>query len=222
MSEFSLDQPPKRRPTTKEEFGALKKEYSPLRRRAEEILKEAKLKGKSLKRARRGVARELLERQRRSDIDHVTDLPVRRLFEERLREEAERSRRFGHPLTMVIVDLNGLKKINGEGGYPAGDKALRTIAEGLKGSKRELDFVARYGGDEFALLLVETPLQNVDTWWERFREKIKDKPYTVSAGATEVDPDNFVGTEQILSDAVFQAKEEGQHTSNHLIKHFPD
>lgn len=218
MTEVSQEQP--RKPG--EKFGGLRKEYVPLRDRAEKILKESGITGEPLRNARTKVAKELVKRQRKSDIDWVTSLPVRRLFEERLGEEVERSQRFKHPLTMVLIDLNNLKKINDVGGYPEGDEVLKAIAKGLKASKREIDFVARYGGDEFALLLVETPLQNIEIWWKRFIGEIKDIPYTVSAGATEVNLGDIEETRKILSKAVFQAKEQGQRTKNCLIRHSPD
>lgn len=169
------------------------------------------------------VRRERLrEEEKRGSIDHVTDLPLRRVFERRLKEEIKRSIRFGHPLTMVLVDLNRLKEINTNGGYPAGDEALRLVGQKLKESSREIDFVARYGGDEFAVLLVETPLSNIDGWWERFQEEINKLPFTVSAGATEVNLKDPAKTPKILSNLVKQAKEMGNRQTNELIRHSPD
>ena len=78
-------------------------------------------------------------------IDEVTRLPVRSLFEIKLQDELARSERDGKPLTMGLIDLNLLKKIN-ERGLPEGDKALRSVAEKILGSIRRTDYAARYGG----------------------------------------------------------------------------
>lgn len=201
-----------------ERFGQLRKMYTPPREKAGQILKEEGVTGRQFRRSRARFARELLKK----DIDAVTGLPVRKVFEEQLEAEVARSQRYNHPLTMIIVDLNNLKKINEEGGYPAGDKALRTVAELLSESLRKTDFVARYGGDEFGILLTETPLTKVDGWWDRFNKKLEATPYTVSAGVMEVDFEDIEGTRSILSEAVLHAKTTGQRAKNHLVKHFQD
>ncbi|MBN2044791.1 MAG: diguanylate cyclase [Anaerolineales bacterium] len=88
--------------------------------------------------------------------DPLTLLANRRAFSDRLEEEIRRSKRYEHPFTLVILDINGFKAINDTFGHLVGDKVLQQIAVCLMDSVRDTDFVARYGGDEFALILPET------------------------------------------------------------------
>src|SRR5262249_22977136 len=89
--------------------------------------------------------------------DEVTGLYNRRFFTIRLEEEVSRYRRFDHPVSVVLLDLDGLKEINDEQGHAAGDETLRGIADILVKHSRGINVICRYGGDEFAVLLVETP-----------------------------------------------------------------
>jgi diguanylate cyclase (GGDEF)-like protein len=85
--------------------------------------------------------------------DGVTQLYNRHCFEEQLAAAVARSGRSGEPLALLVIDLDGLKRINDLGGHPAGDEALRAAADALRGSCRLGDVPCRLGGDEFALIL---------------------------------------------------------------------
>ena len=89
-------------------------------------------------------------------IDFLTKLFNRRRFEEILSNEIQRSDRYGHPLTIVYMDVDNFKTINDNLGHRAGDKILTTISSVVSKNIRSTDFIARLGGDEFAFLLVET------------------------------------------------------------------
>jgi diguanylate cyclase (GGDEF)-like protein len=93
------------------------------------------------------------EMQEMAARDKLTGLYNRRLFEEQFEAAVARSLRNGEDLTLLVVDLDGLKRINDLGGHPAGDEALRTLAEALRTSTRGGDFACRLGGDEFAVIL---------------------------------------------------------------------
>jgi diguanylate cyclase (GGDEF)-like protein len=84
--------------------------------------------------------------------DELTGLPNRRLFEERLAHAIDRSRRTDSPLALLLLDLNGFKKINDSYGHQAGDQVLREIAHNLRDTLHTADTLARIGGDEFVLL----------------------------------------------------------------------
>jgi diguanylate cyclase (GGDEF)-like protein len=97
----------------------------------------------------------LAEESHDSRHDALTDLPNRRAYEERLRHELARSRRYGHPLALCLLDLDGFKAVNDQLGHPAGDEVLRAVADAIRAT-RAADEGFRLGGDEFAILLPET------------------------------------------------------------------
>jgi diguanylate cyclase (GGDEF)-like protein len=88
--------------------------------------------------------------------DELTGLLNRREYDRILADEEERARRFRHPLGLVIVDIDRFKAINDEHGHTAGDAVLKEVAWRIAGAVRTVDRVARIGGEEFALILVQT------------------------------------------------------------------
>jgi diguanylate cyclase (GGDEF)-like protein len=108
--------------------------------------------------------------QEASFTDEVTRLYNRRFFSVRLEEEIARARRFGHELSLVLLDLDGFKTVNDELGHLAGDETLRGVAEVLLKNSRGIDVISRYGGDEFAALLVETAQSAAGLYAERVRD----------------------------------------------------
>jgi len=141
---------------------------------------------------------------KQATIDPLTGLYNRRLGEQRLKAEAARSRRYGHPLTVLAVDLNDFKQINDHYGHPAGDLVLKEFATRLNAAIRVSDVAVRTGGDEFLVLLPECPPGHVQTILARLRslevgyqgEKI---PVTFSAGWVGYEPDET--PEQLLERA---------------------
>jgi diguanylate cyclase (GGDEF)-like protein len=87
--------------------------------------------------------------------DQLTGQLNRREFDRILDEEQERARRFGHPLALVMVDIDHFKSVNDTHGHPAGDVVLREVARRLAAQLRTVDRVARFGGEEFALILMQ-------------------------------------------------------------------
>jgi diguanylate cyclase (GGDEF)-like protein len=94
--------------------------------------------------------------ERLSQLDGMTEVHNRRGFDQLLAAEISRCRRYARPLSLLMIDLDDLKAINDGHGHQAGDTALREVASTLKRSVRDSDIVARYGGDEFAVILIET------------------------------------------------------------------
>ena len=115
--------------------------------------------------------------------DELTGLANRRRFLEVLRSEMHRARRYGRPLTLLMVDLDRLKQINDENGHAAGDAMLRSVAQCMRSSVRDTDMPARLGGDEFAVLLPETGGDAAVTIAERIRAGVENYNVVVD-GAT--------------------------------------
>ena len=104
--------------------------------------------------------------------DSLTNLYNRREFERLLTEEMHRSIRYRHPLSLLLIDIDKFKQINDGLGHRAGDQALRLISASIREISRKGDVVARYGGDELAVLLPETPLEDALTLAERIRKLV--------------------------------------------------
>lgn len=103
------------------------------------------------------------ELRRLSTTDPLTGLSNRRAFFQRLEYEIRRARRYQTPLALIMFDLNGFKSINDDLGHQAGDHALQQVAHALRNSSRQADLPARYGGDEFVILLPHTNLQGAQS-----------------------------------------------------------
>ena len=100
--------------------------------------------------------RELDEERRASRSDALTAAANSRAFYETAAAEIVRARRYGHPLTVAYIDLDDFKAVNDRVGHHGGDRLLRRVADSLRAAVRQVDTVARMGGDEFAILLPET------------------------------------------------------------------
>jgi diguanylate cyclase (GGDEF)-like protein len=129
--------------------------------------------------------------QRDSKTDPLTGVSVRRVLEKALKAECVRAIRYNRSFCIAIVDLDNLKQINDNAGHAAGDKVLRKVAEIMCSNVRAMDIVARYGGDEFVLLMPETRLSNATALVERLRCQVKTisipnvPAITVSCGLAE-------------------------------------
>jgi diguanylate cyclase (GGDEF)-like protein len=174
---------------------------------------------------------------RQAVTDGLTGVANRRSFNESFSREFERARRYNEPLSLVIIDLDFLKKINDTYGHKAGDDAIASIGKLLKQSSRVSDVAARYGGEEFCLLLPNTELDMAEQLAERIRRKINEVhvegPGTISASIGVAsypshadDPDLLF---QKADTALYAAKQSGRnrvHVANkddstHLT-HFTD
>jgi diguanylate cyclase (GGDEF)-like protein len=90
--------------------------------------------------------------------DGLTGLFNHREFQLRLGNEIERNQRYGHPFSLLLIDIDCFKQVNDQHGHLAGDAVLKVLAEAIKGSIRTIDIASRYGGEEFAVILPETSL----------------------------------------------------------------
>ena len=152
-----------------------------------------------------------------SHTDPLTNLSNRRHFEDRLRMEIDRSSRYGHPLCLVLTDLDRFKSINDRFGHLAGDRVLQGFSAILKEHCRSTDVPVRMGGEEFALLLVESALPQGLRVAERVRDALAmsplpplPEPITSSFGVAGLhrgdDPEDLY---RRADQALYRAKAEG-------------
>ncbi len=120
----------------------------------------------------------LAEALERADLDSLTGLWNHRGFQKRLEAEADRAQRSGERLVMAMIDVDNFKFFNDVYGHPVGDEILRQVASALRASCRSYDVLARFGGDEFALLASVPQTENVASLEERLREALSGLGYT--------------------------------------------
>ena len=154
--------------------------------------------------------------------DFLTDLPNRRAFENNISAEIERAARYERPLSMLILDLDNFKSINDSLGHQWGDVILHGVAAILKLNTRPSDFVARVGGEEFAVVLPETDLTGAVELGNRLCRQIKQRPFqtpkgllvvTVSIGAGSKLASLCTDWRELYSDAdtaLYSAKHNGK------------
>jgi diguanylate cyclase (GGDEF)-like protein len=152
--------------------------------------------------------------------DEVTGLYNRRFFSIRLEEEVSRYRRFNHSVSVVLVDLDGFKAVNDDFGHGAGDATLRDMAEILTRFSRGINVICRYGGDEFAVLLVETSKAGARLYADRIRQVLSSHRFahgrrlTASFGIASLPEDVPPGAEEIMraaDEALYAAKRAGKN-----------
>jgi diguanylate cyclase (GGDEF)-like protein len=116
--------------------------------------------------------------------DPLTGLWNRRHMGETLDREVSRSMRFGHPISLIILDVDDFKLINDRQGHLQGDIVLETVSDVVREATRSIDVAARYGGDELALILVETGRDGAAIVGERLTEKMRETAVPVREGGT--------------------------------------
>ncbi len=158
-----------------------------------------------------------------STTDHLTKLRTRRYLAEVLAVECLRSKRYRSPLSVVMADLDYFKRINDTYGHASGDEVLRGTADVLRESLRATDVAARWGGEEFLVVLPETDLAGASLWAERWREDIERHEFedpdgkkikiTISVGVASYNDD--MDNQDVLIDtadkALYRAKETGRN-----------
>ncbi len=170
-------------------------------------------------------ARTLLEFKAYLDVceeaaftDHLTGLANRRRFERQLEREVGRTMRFGHPFSLLMIDIDNFKNLNDSFGHDAGDDAIRAISKVLREGTRGIDLAARIGGEEFAVLLVETSQQGGTEVAERLRLAIRSLELssggqiTASFGVAECPIDAQTGADILKAAdvALYEAKRKGR------------
>ncbi len=115
-----------------------------------------------------------------AQTDPLTGLANLRAFRVRIEEEVKRARRYRTPLTCVMADMDNLKPVNDQLGHAAGDRAIAAVAGILREELRETDFGARYGGDEFVILLPHTSAEEGRVFAERACTRVRERVVEIS------------------------------------------
>ncbi|MGZ5054272.1 MAG: GGDEF domain-containing protein, partial [Methylobacter sp.] len=158
--------------------------------------------------------------------DTLTGLPNRNAYNERLETELARWKRYGTPLSLIIWDIDHFKTINDRYGHKAGDKVLLLIAKQLSDHSYTTDFISRFGGEEFTMLLPNTDSQSALSRANQLRQVIEKTGFnasgtsvaiTISCGITEFIPDDTDEAAFERADqALYQAKQQGRNRCNVL------
>jgi diguanylate cyclase (GGDEF)-like protein len=126
--------------------------------------------------------------------DFLTGLPNRQAYQERILQEAERSKRYGRNLSVLMVDIDNFKQINDRLGHDCGDLVLQKVAGQLAQNLRNVDFVARIGGEEFVVVLPETDLNGAIEVGNRLRCAVKNNSIETAQGSLSVTVSVGVGS----------------------------
>jgi two-component system cell cycle response regulator len=168
------------------------------------------------------LGRQADELRRLSTTDALTGLANRHAFHARLREEWRRARRYRAPLSLLLIDVDGLKQVNDEQGHHAGDRVLCGVASAIKHTLRETDFGARWGGDEFAIIAPNTARTAAQRLGQRLILHLKKRPQsgettpTASVGLAILDPtqpeaESIEWLMRAADQALYQAKASGRN-----------
>lgn len=171
-----------------------------------------------------------VQRLRRQGLtDTLTAVNNRRFFDQRLQEEIEIAQRCNTPLSCMLLDVDYFKKVNDTYGHQVGDQVLREVAALVRAQLRGSDVLSRYGGEEFAALLNNTPSETAEEIAERVRMGVEDNVFhlpggdtftvTISIGVATYTPGSEIGTtthggELLVRQAdccMYQAKAEGRN-----------
>ena len=125
----------------------------------------------------KGFRDHLEEQRQKALIDPLTGLPNRAAWTERLDMELARLQRYGGELLLAVLDIDHFKRINDDYGHLAGDKVLKIIAGELFKRLRKTDFIARFGGEEFVLLIPSTPMEGGLKLLDTLRSAIENCPF---------------------------------------------
>lgn len=163
----------------------------------------------------------LILQQQKAASDPLTGIPNRLAYNERLAAEFTRWQRYGQPLSLAVWDIDRFKSINDSYGHQAGDKVLKGVAAVLQANMRKTDFIARFGGEEFVILMPETPLEHALIACNKLRLLIEQTafhyneqavPVTISCGIAQFHGD--ASAEHVFEradSALYQAKQAGRN-----------
>lgn len=157
-----------------------------------------------------------------SETDALTSLPNRRALQRRLTDDLRRATRYASAVSLLLIDVDGLKRINDSEGHAAGDHVIRHVADAITDTLRNADLGARWGGDEFAIVMPNTSASAARRLAERLTTRIAQRssadphPVTISIGLATFDPATSAAAtaEQLARDAdeaLYAAKRAGRN-----------
>jgi diguanylate cyclase len=167
------------------------------------------------------LRRRLQEKHEQAVRDPLTGLYNRLAYDERVIQEFARWKRYEKPMVLMVIDVDNFKSVNDTYGHKAGDKALVLIADQLRSQLRESDFLARFGGEEFVVLMPETDLDSAMVAAEKLRAAVEGCQFhyqnaqvsiTISAGLAQLRKDD--STESLFKradEAMYRAKQSGRN-----------
>lgn len=153
----------------------------------------------------------------KADYDGLTGLYNHRFIYSRIEDEINRYNRYKEPFTILIIDIDNFKEINDTWGHVLGDRVLESIAKILRGNTRASDVVARYGGDEFIILLLESTREQGVAIAEKIRSQIEEASFaegirtTVTIGVAEYTSGSATGFVDMGDKCLYQAKKNGKN-----------
>ncbi|HEY9857711.1 MAG TPA: sensor domain-containing diguanylate cyclase [Stenomitos sp.] len=197
-------------------FGAaIAAAVAPHQLRAEQALHLSKLEA---------VSRLYVDAQKKAVTDGLTGLTTHMHFQEQLAKRFYESRRYDQPISLLFIDIDHFKRINDTYGHLTGDEVLRTVAQTVQETARSCDTVARYGGEELAMLLPQTDLEGAYILAERLCEAVKALQVQEASGPRMVSVTVSIGVAQLQADdmtpaslldradrAVYEAKHRGRN-----------
>lgn len=172
-----------------------------------------------------GIIRDITKRkqmekdlERIATTDRLTQTFNRTKFHEVMQRELERTKRYNHPLSMIMFDIDHFKKVNDTHGHAVGDYVLQTLTQIVKANLREIDYLVRWGGEEFMIITPDTDIKRAEVLAERIRKATENHQFdhvgrvTISLGVTQFrsddTEDSFI---QRVDDAMYQAKQKGRN-----------
>jgi diguanylate cyclase (GGDEF)-like protein len=189
--------------------------------RQKRILEEAvQLRTEALEREKVEMLRAREQMRHFAEHDDLTGLWNHRIIIDRLRQEVDRSRRERSPLSLILVDLDHFKNINDTYGHPAGDLVLKEIGEIFQGAVRSYDWVGRYGGEEFLLILpgsgfagarVRAEQLRMAVQWAHIHDGQRAIPITASFGVACGFPSDYEALIHAADAALYRAKDNGRN-----------
>ncbi len=167
------------------------------------------------------LQKQIAEERHQAMIDPLTGIPNRLSYNERIEIEFARWQRYQSPLTIAVWDIDKFKNVNDSFGHQAGDRVLSVVAKLLSRQIRQTDFVARFGGEEFVLLMPETPIDNAVTVADTLRISVSEAafhfrdqkvPITISCGLAEFrSGDTITAVFERADNALYKAKNSGRN-----------